>query len=81
MKKIYNAASACTTVKSNMLHKSVGYKDFEEMNHDILHQVNITTEENSTVENKEKSSNSNFSGDEDPPPTKKIKSFICAQNS
>jgi hypothetical protein len=31
MKKTYNAASAFTTIMSNMLDKSVGYKDFIDM--------------------------------------------------
>jgi hypothetical protein len=70
MKKTYNTASAFTIIMSNMLDKSVGYEDFEEMNQDILHQVNLTTEENPTVGNKEKSSDSNSSEDEDPPPKK-----------
>jgi hypothetical protein len=40
MKKAYNIASAFTTIMSNTLDKSVPYKDFEEMNQDVLHQVN-----------------------------------------
>ncbi len=80
MKKTFNAASAFTTIMSNMLDKSNGYKDFEEMNQDILHQVNTTTEENPTVENKEKSSNSNSSGEEDPPP-KKITSLLSVHKT
>ena len=80
MKKTFNAASAFTTIMSNMLDKSNGYKDFEEMNQDILHQVNTTTEENPTVENKKKSSNSNSSGEEDPPP-KKITSLLSVHKT
>jgi hypothetical protein len=53
-----------------MLDKNVGCKFFEEMNQDLLHQVNLTTEEISTVENKEKPSDSNSRNDEDPPPKK-----------
>jgi hypothetical protein len=78
MNKSYNAASAFTTLMSKLLDKSVGYEDFEEMNQDMLHQVNLTTEENPTVENKQKSSDSNSSEDEDPPPPKKRKSSLLS---
>ncbi len=40
MKKAYDAASAFTTKKGNLLDKCVPYKDSEEMNQDMLHQVN-----------------------------------------
>jgi hypothetical protein len=36
MKKAYDAASTFTTIMSNMLDKSVPYKDFEEMSQDML---------------------------------------------
>ncbi len=68
--KTYNPASTFTWIMSNMLDKNVGCKFFEEMNQDLLHQVNLTTEEISTVENKEKPSDSNSRNDEDPPPKK-----------
>jgi hypothetical protein len=53
-----------------MLDKSVGYKDFEEMNEDILNQVNLTTEENP--------SNSSYNEDEAPAPKKKQKSSFLS---
>ncbi len=42
-KKTYNAVSAFTTIMSNMLDKSVGYKDFEEMNQDRDNGQNVVT--------------------------------------
>ncbi len=53
-----------------MLDKSVGYKDIEEMNQDILNQVNLTTEENP--------SDSSYNEDRAPPPKKKGKSSILS---
>jgi hypothetical protein len=44
MKKAYDAASAFTTIMNNMLDRSVPYKDFTEMNLDMLRQVNLTIE-------------------------------------
>jgi hypothetical protein len=73
MKKEYDAASAFTTIMSNMLDKSVPYKDFEEMNQDMLHQVNLTIEENQTGDDDENSSDNSSSEDEAPPPKKETK--------
>ncbi len=43
MKKAYDAASAFTTIINNTLDRSVpSYKDFTEMNQDMLRQVNLT---------------------------------------
>ncbi len=36
MKKTYDTAFAFTTIMSSTLDKSVPYKDFEEMNQDML---------------------------------------------
>ncbi len=44
MKKAYDAASTFTTIMSNTSDKSVPYKDFEEINQDMLPQVNSTIE-------------------------------------
>jgi hypothetical protein len=74
MKKAYDATSAFTTIMSNTLHKSVPYKDFEVMNQDMLHRVNLTIEENPTGDGDENSSNSSSSEDEAPSPKKKQKS-------
>jgi hypothetical protein len=61
MKKAYDAASAFTTITSNTLDKSVPYKDFEEMNQDMLNQVNLTIKENPTGDG-DKSSSDNRCG-------------------
>jgi hypothetical protein len=74
MKKAYDAASAFTTIMSNMLDKSVPYKDFEEINQDMLRQVNLTIEENPTGDSDKNSSDNSSSEDEAPPPKKKQKS-------
>jgi hypothetical protein len=71
MKKAYDAASALTTIMSNMLDKSVPYEDFEEMNQDMLRQVNLTIEENPTGEGDQNSSDNSSSEDKAPPPKKK----------
>ncbi len=47
MKKAYDAASAFTTIMNNTLDRSIPYKDFTEMNQDMLHQVNLTIEKKS----------------------------------
>jgi hypothetical protein len=74
MKKAYDTTSAFTTIMSNALDKSVPYKDFEEMNQNMLHQVNLTIEENSIGDGDENSSDNSSSEDEAPPPKKtKIK--------
>ncbi len=58
-----------------MLDRSVPYKDFTEMNQDMLRQVNLTIEKNSTDEGDKSSSKSGSSSeDEAPPPKKKQKS-------
>jgi hypothetical protein len=46
MKKAYDAASAFTTIMNNTLDRSSLYEDFTEMNQDMLHQVNLTSEKN-----------------------------------
>ncbi len=74
MKKAYDAASTFTTIMSNMLDKSVPYKDFEEMSQDMLCWVNLTIEENPTGDGDKNSSNNSSSEDEAPPPKKKWKS-------
>jgi hypothetical protein len=74
MKNTYNAASAFTTITNNMFDKSIGYEDFEEMNQDILHQINLKNEEtetNPTLHKEHKPSESRNSEDEAPPPNKK----------
>ncbi len=71
MKKAYDAASAFTTIMSNMLDKSVPYEDFEEMNQDMLHQVNLTIEENPTGDGDKNSSDNSSSEDKAHPPKKK----------
>jgi hypothetical protein len=70
MKKAYDPASAFTTMMINTLDKSVPYKDFEEMNQNMLHQVNLTIEENPTGDG-EKNSSDNCSGEDEAPPLKK----------
>jgi hypothetical protein len=70
MKKAYDAASAFTTIMSNTLDKSIPYKDFEEMNQDMLRWVNLTIEENPTGDGDKNSSNNSSSEDEAPPPKK-----------
>jgi hypothetical protein len=37
MKKAFDAASAFTTIMSRAFNKHIPYKDFEEMNQDMLH--------------------------------------------
>jgi hypothetical protein len=74
IKKSYDHASTFTTIMSNTLDKSIPYKDFEEMNQDMLHQVDLTIEENPTGDSDENSSNNSSSEDEAPPPKKKQKS-------
>ncbi len=74
MKKAYDAASAFTTIMSNMLDKSIPYEDFEEMNQDMLRWVNLTIEENPTGDGDKNSSDNSSSEDEAPPPKKKQKS-------
>ncbi len=79
MKKTYNAASAFTTIMNNMLDKSVGYENFEEMNQDILHQINPTnekTKEKTTSRKEDKPLESSNSEDKAPPPNKKRKSGL-----
>jgi hypothetical protein len=78
MKKAHNTASAFTTIMSNMLDKSIGYEDFDEMNQDMLNQVNLTTEEKPTGHSKEKSFDSSYNEDEAPPPKKKTKSSFLS---
>jgi hypothetical protein len=74
MKKAYDAASAFTTIMSNTLDKNVPYKDFEEMNQDMLRQVNLTIEENPTGDVDENSSDNSSSENEAPPTKMKQKS-------
>ncbi len=75
MKKAYDAASAFTTILNNMLDRSVPYKDFTEMNQDMLCQVHLTIEKNPTDDGDESSSKSGSSSeDKAPPPKKKQKS-------
>jgi hypothetical protein len=71
MKKAYDATSTFTTIMSNTLDKSVPYKDFEEMNQDMLCQVNLTIEENSTGDGDKNSSDNSSSEDEALPPKQK----------
>jgi hypothetical protein len=70
MKKAYDAASAFTTIMSNMLDKSIPYEDFEEMNQDMLCWVNLTVEENPTGDGDKNSSDKSSSEDEAPPQKK-----------
>ena len=74
MKKAYDAASAFTTIISKTLDKSVSYKDFEEMNQDILHQVNSTIKENPTCDGDKNSSDNSSSEYKAPSLKKKQKS-------
>jgi hypothetical protein len=74
MNKAYDAASAFTTIMSNTLDKSISYKDFEEMSQDMLHQVNLTIEENPTEDGDKNTSNNSSSEDKAPHPKKKQKS-------
>jgi hypothetical protein len=76
MKKAYDTTSPFTTIMSNTLEKSVPYKDFEEMNQDILHQVNSTIKENPTGDGDKNSSDNSSSEDKAPPPKKKQKSSL-----
>jgi hypothetical protein len=71
MKKSFDAASAFTTIMSRMFNKSVSYEDFEEMNQDILHRVNLTIQENPTRDGDKNSSDTNNKA---PPSKKKQKS-------
>jgi hypothetical protein len=68
MKKAYDAASTFTTIMSNTLDKSVPHKDFEERNQYMLHQVNLTIEENPTGDGDKNSSDNSSSEDKAPPP-------------
>jgi hypothetical protein len=47
MKKAYDATSTFTTIMNNMLDRSIPYKDFTEMNQDMLRQVNLPIEKKS----------------------------------
>jgi hypothetical protein len=49
MKKAYDAASTFTTIMNNTLDRGVPYKDFTEMNQDMLRQVNLTIEKNQQI--------------------------------
>ncbi len=60
---------------NNMFDRSIPYKDFTEMNQDMVHQVNLTIEKNPTDDGDESSSKSDSSNeDKAPPPKKKQKS-------
>jgi hypothetical protein len=75
MEKPYDAASAFTTIMNNTLDRSVPYKDFIEINQDMLRQVNLTIKKKSTDDGDESSSKSDSSSeDEASPPKKKQKS-------
>jgi hypothetical protein len=71
MKNAYDTAFAFTTIMSNTLDKSIPYEDFEDMNQDMLHQVNLTIEETPTGDNDKNSSDSSSSEDKAPPSKKK----------
>ncbi len=74
MKKAFDAASAFTTIMSRTFNKSVPYEDFKEMNQDMLHEVNLTIQENPTCDGDENSSDTSSSDNKAPPPKKKQKS-------
>ncbi len=65
-----------------MLDKTIPYKNFEEMNQDMLRQVSLTIEENQSGDG-DKNSFDNSSSEDVAPPLKKetkIKFLICPQN-
>ncbi len=72
MKKIYNAASAFTRIMNNLLQKSGGYNNFEEMNDDILDQINLSGDEiEQTPPVNKENKQSESSDSEYEPPNKK----------
>ncbi len=74
MKKAFDATSAFTTIMSRMFNKSISCEDFEEMNQDMLHQVNLTIQENPTRDGDKNSSDTSSSDDKAPSSKKKQKS-------
>ena len=79
MKEIYNAASAFTTIMNNLLQKSGGYNNFEEMNDDILDQINLSGDEiEQTPPVNKENKQSEISDSEYKPPNKKRKSSILS---
>jgi hypothetical protein len=65
---------------SNTLDKYIPYKDFEEMNQDMLRQVNLTIEENQTG-NGDKNSFNNSSSEEEAPLPKRNKNQVLNLSS
>jgi hypothetical protein len=60
---------------NNTLDQSIPYKDFTEMNQDMLRQVNLTIEKNPTDDSDESSSKSGSSSEDEAPPPKKKPKF------